>query len=231
MARLRRVVVAGHTHLIVHRGHSGAVVFADATDCGLYLASLQDAAREFHVAVHAYALLPSEVRLLVTPGTPDALAQLMQSVGRRYVRGHNYKYVRSGSPWDGRFRSTVIEAQRYFVACVRYVETAGGDEWPDSEGSMPAPTSTSLAHHLGTRVDPLIADHPAFWALGNTPFEREVAYRRYVQARPSLTEASMFSQACLSGWVLGSAAFIAYIGELTGRRPAPVARGRPRKSN
>ena len=233
MARLPRVVLPGHPHLIIHRGHSGQAVFLDALDRTAYLSSVREAARGARVLVHGYALLPSETRLLVMPETEDGMAELMQSVGRRYVPAFNRKYERSGTPWEGRFRSTVIEAERHFAACLRFVEG-----WADAAqagaggpiGAGDGPPWSSAAHHLGLKIDPLISDHPVFWAFGNTPFEREAAYRRYAQQAPPDGEVAAILLAALNGWVLGSAEFSALVAQQTGRRPQPARRGRPRKA-
>jgi putative transposase len=204
---------------------------ADVADRGLYRACLLDAARAANVAVHAYSLLPTEVRLLVSPHTERGLADLMQAVGRRYVRAFNQKYQLTGTPWEGRFRSAVIEVEAQFLPCLRFVETgtAGDPPVPTLVGTEPNHAS-SLAHHLGLRGDTLVTDHPAFWDLGNTPFDREAAYRRFIDQPVDATEVAAILHAALNGWVLGSQAFADMISDSTGRRPQRIARGRPRKS-
>lgn len=227
MARLPRLVIPGHPHVVIHRGHSGQAVLLDAADRALYLASLNESTGTAGVALHAYALLSTEIRLLVTPNTTDGLADLMQSIGRRYVPAFNKKYGRTGSPWEGRFRSTVIEAERHFLACLRFVEAWGEDVDLGAPSSTRAVPGSSAAHHLGISADPLVADHPAFWALGNTPFEREAAYRRFAEQPPTEAEVAVILLAARNGWVLGSPAFCAMVAQKTGRRPQPARRGRP----
>ena len=231
MARLRRIVLAGHPHLIVQRGHSGQRVFVDATDRESFLASLRDAAREARVAIHAYGLLASEVRLLATPETSAGLALMMQAVGRRFVRTYNQRHDRTGTPWEGRYRSTVIEAARYLLPSMRFVEApvGGGQSAPAGGYDHDVAMWSSAAHHLGEHLDPLVSQHPAFWALGNTPFEREAAYRRFVSQPPPDEELAAILLSTLHGWVLGSKAFATEAGEKAGRRAQPAARGRPRK--
>src|SRR5437764_337892 len=113
MARLPRLAIAGLPHLVIQRGHNGQIVFADAVDRASYRAALREAAGKAGVAIHAYALLDAQVRMLVTPESPQALSSLMQSVGRRYTAGFNRRHGRSGTLWDGRFRATVIDAPTY----------------------------------------------------------------------------------------------------------------------
>jgi putative transposase len=226
MARLPRAVMPGHPHLLIHQGHSGQPVFLDAADAALYLAILGDAARFARLAVHAYALFAGEVRVLATPEAADGLAQLMQAVGRRYVPAFNKTYTRSGTPWEGRFRSAVVEPGPEFLACLRFIEAPTPARGSPRTGE---PLLSSAAHHLGHRVDPLVADHPAFWALGNTPFEREAAYRRFIEQPQEEAAVATILLAARNGWALGSPAFRATVAQHTGRRVQAAARGRPRK--
>lgn len=224
MARLPRLVLPGQIHLVIHRGHNGQPVFLGDEDRLSYLSALKDGLVDQAVELHAYALLPDAVRLMLTPKASGSLAGLMQFIGRRFVPSFNRRHERSGTPWEGRFRSTVVEAAGHFAACLRFVERP-----PSIDASASATAWSSLPHHLGARVDPLIREHPAFWAFGNTPFEREAAYRRFSEEVIPAGELASILHATTHGWVLGSAAFIAQAGEQTQRRPKPAARGRPRK--
>lgn len=228
VARLPRAVVPGELHLVIHRGQSGQPVFLTDDDRRRYLDALRTAARETQTAIHAYALLPGEVRLLATPPTAGALATLMQAVGRRYVKGFNQAHGRTGTPWEGRFRSTVVEADTHFLACLRFVESSlplGAEA-----AAADAAPSSSAAHHMGVRADPLITEHPAFWALGNTPFDREAGYRRLLdEPLPAMRHAEI-ADAGAKGWALGSTGFKERVADMTGRRATPAVRGRPRKN-
>jgi putative transposase len=230
VARLRRIVMPGQPHLVIQRGHSTLDVFAEARDRDSYLSCLGDAAREARVAIHAYGLLPNEVRLLVTPNDAQGLSHLVQATGRRFVRLFNQRHGRGGTPWEGRFRSTVIETEPHFLACLSFVEglsTAASNAMPSGEGEAP---HSSAAHHLAGRDDPLVQAHPAYWALGNTPFEREAAYRRFAAQPVPPERVAAILHAALNGWVLGSDAFAALLAEQARRKTRPSPAGRPRKS-
>jgi putative transposase len=229
MARLPRLVVPGLPHLIIHRGHNGQTVFVDEGDFALYRQALAEAAAVAGVAVHGYGLFPAEVRLLVTPADENALGSMMQALGRSFVRAFNLKHQRSSTPWEGRFRSTVIEADRHFLDCLRFAEGVGVGGMALAQTDEVSAWS-SAAHHLGTRPDPLVVDHPAFWALGNTPFEREAAYERRLLQPQSSREAAAIAEAALKGWPLGSKEFAQRLTDTTGRRTQPLRRGRPRGS-
>jgi putative transposase len=196
-------------------------VLVDEIDLGAYRRALARAAASAGVVVHGYGLFETEVRLLLTPARAPDLGTMMQSLGRHFVRAFNQRHGRSGSPWEGRYRSTVVEPDLY-LPCLRFVE--GGDV--DSAGPVLA---TSLTHHLGGKVDPLLIEHGAFWGLGNTPFDREVAYRQYLARSLDPVLAGRLRDAVLKGWALGSPAFVASLSTLGVRRGAPVKKGRPPK--
>ncbi|MCS7101111.1 MAG: transposase, partial [Burkholderiaceae bacterium] len=122
MARLPRVAAAGYPHHVIQRGIDRQPVFRAPADYRRYLECVADQLAVREVALHAYVLMPNHVHLLLTPGTREALSRFMQGIGRRYVRWFNDAYARSGALWEGRFRCTVIDADRYLLACMRYIE-------------------------------------------------------------------------------------------------------------
>lgn len=227
MARLARLVVPHQPHHIIQRGHDGSSVFRDEQDFRSFLAWLRESARQFRVAVHAYVLMPDHLHLLATPQDETGLARMMQWVGRQYVPYFNARHGREGTLWQGRYRAVVLEPGRYLLACSRYVELH-----PVRAGLALNPAEypwSSCAHHLGMRVDPVITDHVDYWGLGNTPFDREAAYRAWLEQGASEAEVRMFSEATRRGWPLGSDQYKNALARQLGRRVAPAARGRPRK--
>jgi putative transposase len=229
MARQRRLVLGGHAHHLVQRGHNLQNVFIDDEDRRCYLAALQEAARVHGVAVHAYALLDNQVQLLLTPPTEVALSQVMQSLGRRYVAAFNRRHGRSGTLWDGRFRAAVVQPGAHTLHSLRLIDGLAarlGGAGPDS-GSA----ASSAPHRLGLRRNPLVTDPPEFWQLGNTPFEREAAYGRLLEQGLDATTVHPIEQAASHGWAIGSEPFLAQVAQTLGRAVKPRARGRPpRKS-
>lgn len=227
MARLPRLILPGQPHHVILRGNNRQAIFFSDLDRQHLLATLSEVATLYGVSVHAYVLMDNHFHLLATPPAADALSRMMQALGRRYVGWFNARHQRTGTLWEGRFRAGLIEGERHLLACMRYIELnpvraglcAQADEWPWS----------SAAHHLGLSRQPLITEHPLYWSMGNTPFEREHAYREFVAQGVSGHEQTQFTEAVLRGRPVASEAFLKPLaGEhdrVLSRRP----RGRPRK--
>lgn len=227
MARLSRLSVADLPHLVEQSGHNAQAVSTDAQDREAYRGFLAQAAAEAGVAIHAYCLDSNRVLLLATPHDADGLSRMMQRLGRRYTAWFNRRHGRSGTLWAGRFRTTVIDPQTQLVPAMRHVEcdaALAGDATAAAGARI-----SSVAHHLGMLVDPLVSDHLRFWALGNTPFERHAAYRLLVTQPLTERERRVFDDAVRKGWALGPEAFLARLAEQSSRRVQPLAPGRPRR--
>lgn len=227
MARLPRLVVPGQPHHIIQRGADRRDVFCDDGDHQVFLNWLREAARQYQVAIHAYVLMPNHLHLLATPADEVGLGRMMQWVGRHYVPYFNQKYGRVGTLWQGRYKTTVIDSERYFLTCSRYIELN-----PVRAGMLSDPGQyrwSSYAHHVGLHPDPLVTDHALYWALGNTPFAREAAYRDLAQQALTPEQIAALSEATLKGWALGSDQFKAGLEQQVERRVRPAKRGRPSK--
>ena len=225
MARLPRLTLPGYPHHIIQRGNNRQMIFADTQDFATMMALLAENAHKFAVAVHAYVLMDNHFHLLATPATAEALPLMMQAVGRSYVRYFNQRHARSGTLWEGRYRSTLIETERYLLACMVYIDLN-----PVRAGMVAQPGAwqwSSHAHYLGQRIDKLVTPHALYWALGNTPFAREAAYAGLVQAGIGSGDQAALTDAALSGWALGDAEFVAELQKKSPRRVAKAKAGRP----
>ncbi len=226
MARLQRLYVPGMPQLVLQRGNNRTTIFTDEQDFQQYRSFLRESAREAQVAIHAYVLMPDHVHFLVTPAAEQATGNMMQRLGRRYVRWFNDRHFRSGTLWEGRYRSTVVEPREWFLAASRYVELN-----PVRQGFVGVPSAyqwSSCRHHTGLEQDPLITDHVLYWGLGNTPFERQAGYRQLLEAGSSPGELDRIRFAEHRGWVLGGEATI-QCDASANRRLSPLPKGRPRK--
>lgn len=229
MARLPRLTVPGYPHHIIQRGNNRQAIFADSSDYELLWSLLEEYSRQFKVAVHGYVLMSNHLHLLATPQVVDGVPQMMQAVGRRYVRIFNQRHGRSGTLWEGRYKSTLIQAERYLLACMVYIDLN-----PVRAGIAAAPADyrwSSHRHYLGLRSDKLVTPHPLFWELGNTPFAREEAYATLVQHGLSSEQEAALTQSALRGWALGEPDYVADLQRRTERRVAKALAGRPRKTN
>jgi putative transposase len=225
MARLRRLVLPGQVHHLVHRGHNAQPVFVDDEDRRDYLAALLGAARANAVVLHAYALVDNEVQLLLRPPNESALSRTMQALGRRYVAGFNRRHGRSGTLWQGRFRAGVVQDGAHVLESLLLIDTLAARRVPAV--LPPESVWSSAAHRLGLRRDPLVTDPPEFWRLGNTPFEREAAYGALLAQGLDATLAQRIEHAAANGWALGAPEFLAQVASALGRPVRPRARGRP----
>ena len=225
MARLPRLTVPGYSHHIIQRGNNRQAIFASVIDYDMVLALLQENAQKFSVAVHAYVLMSNHFHLLATPETEDGLPLMMQAVGRRYVRYFNDRQGRSGTLWEGRYRSTLIQTDRYLLACMAYIDLN-----PVRAGMVPEAKDylwSSHGHYIGLRDDKLVSPHSLFWGLGNTPFEREAAYADLVSIGISPAQQADLTRSALNGWALGDESFVNELQKRTERRLVMGQAGRP----
>jgi putative transposase len=225
MARQARLTIPGHPHHLLIRGNNRQPIFVDDDDRQRLLRQLSDTLREHPLTLHAYVLMPNHLHLLVTPTNADALSRAMQSLGRRYVASFNARHQRSGTLWEGRYRAHVVGGADNVLQCMRFIELN-----PQRVGLAPGLLEdgwSSLPHHLGALRDPLITEPPAYWQLGNTPFEREAAYRHWLEQGVGSLEAQRIVSALVGGRPLGDSAFVAELERLTTRSFAVRPRGRP----
>lgn len=225
MARLPRRTVAGYPHHVIQRGNNRQVIFASDADRRMLLALLWENAGKFGVAIHAYVLMDNHFHLLATPPSAEALSQMMQAVGRRYVRHFNDAQERTGTLWEGRYKSALVQTDRYLLACMAYIDLN-----PVRAGLVMQPQDyrwSSHRHYVGLEIEKRITPHPLVWELGNTPFARESGYSALVQAGITERLRQAVTQSAFKGWVLGDDKFIADLQKMTPRRLSKGTAGRP----
>ena len=122
MARLSRLYFPGCAQHVTQRGNNRDACFYAEADYKAYLAFLKDAATKYQVAIHAFVLMTNHVHLLVTPGNEQGVSRMMQAQGRKYVQYFNFTYGRSGTLWEGRYKSTLVDAEHYLLTVYRYIE-------------------------------------------------------------------------------------------------------------
>lgn len=228
MPRRRRVHLPDVPLHIVQRGHNREACFFSDEDFHCYRRWLGEALAAHDCALHGYVLMTNHVHLLLSPRRPEAVPPLMIALGRRYVQYINRTYRRSGTLWDGRYKSSLVQAETYLLACQRYIELN-----PVRAGMTDDPAgyrwSSYRANGLG-QPDPLLSAHPLYLALGTEPTTRRAAYRALFRAELDGEAIDAIRQAADQSQPLGDGRFHAQIARALGERRVPRPRGRPRRS-
>jgi len=208
---------------VVQRGNNRQVCFADDADLKAYANWLREAADKYSVAIHAWVFMTNHVHLLVTPSSVDGVSRCMQYLGRHYVRRFNYRYRRTGTLFEGRFKSGIVQSREYLLICQRYIELN-----PVRAGMVSDPadyTWSSYRAHAFAKPVGLWSPHPEYRALGNTPFQRGAAYREFFQAQLADKLNDDIRAAVNQGLVLGTDRFRAEVEQLTGQPQQRLRRG------
>ncbi len=186
MPRRARLRIAGAPLHIIQRGNNRSACFFADHDYGCYLHHLKELAARYTCSIHAYVMMTNHVHLLLTPGRPDGASLLMKHLGQRYVQYVNRVYDRSGTLWEGRFRSSIVQVETYLLRCQRYIElNPVRASIVDAPGAYP--WSSFGANALGHRGD-LITPHPIFLALGPDEVNRRAAYLELFRGEPEPME-------------------------------------------
>ena len=228
MARLSRNLAPGLVQHVIQRGNNRQAVFFADGDYRLYLDSLQLAAERYACAIHAYVLMTNHVHLLVTPATEDGLSRLMQSVGRRYVRYINSIYQRTGTLWEGRFKSALVDSERYLLTCMRYIELN-----PVRAGMVGKPGDyrwSSYRSNAEGKHSELITTHSLYRKLGGSDGERHRSYRALFELDVDQGTLDRIRAATQTCEVIGNQQFRDQIARALERRIEKMPHGGDRKS-
>jgi len=226
MARLARLIIPGQVHHVLQRGNNGQPIFLRPLDYETWLDLLYAQLQKVELAIHAYVLTPNQFQLLATPQRDDSLQRLLQGIGRSYVRYFNQAHGRTGTLWEGRYRSTVLQAERYLLPSMVYMDLQAVRQGLAVQADAYA--WSSHCHYIGRRVDRLVQPHALLWNTGNTPFAREAYYQAQVAAADDALAREALTAATQKGWALGDADFLASMQKETPRRVTPLPVGRPR---
>ena len=226
MPRRARLRLAGLPLHIIQRGNNRTACFFGDEDYLLYLRHLEELSCKFRCAIHAYALMTNHVHLLLTPVQAESASLLMKHLGQRYVQYVNRTYRRSGTMWEGRFRSSIVEDEGYLLRCHRYIELN-----PVRAGMVTHPRDYRWSSYRSNgegRLLPLLTPHENYLALGSTKGERLAAYRALFRGELSSEEVTEIRSATNGGFVLGGDRFKAEVAAMLGRRVDRGRSGRPK---
>ncbi|AMN46276.1 transposase [Steroidobacter denitrificans] len=228
MLRIGRLVVEGYPHHVVQRGHNRHVVFAAHEDYERYLSDVRELKQTFGVRLHAYCLMTNHVHLLLEPReTRAALGTFMKALAARATRYRNRLEGRSGTLWESRYKSSLVQTDTYLLACCRYIElnpvrarvTASPTDYPWS----------SAPERLGQKPADLLDWSPSYLSLGCSEAERQSAYARYLLEAIPDSEWVLIRKSLQRGQLTGAGKFVDEIEKITGIRVEHRGRGRPRK--
>ena len=212
-------------HVIV-RGNNRQAIFNSQTDMKAYIAWLKQYSKKYQVAIHAWVLMSNHVHILCTPANSTAISQMMQSIGRMYVMYFNKTYQRSGTLWEGRYRSCLVESEQYLLTLYRYIELN-----PVRAGMVKQPSdytwSSYQCNGLGKQSD-LLSPHNCYLAIHSDVNLRLAAYRALFATHLDEKSIDDIRKATNKGLALGSEAFKHQVAALSGRSVIAGKRGRPK---
>ena len=227
MPRFARYCPPGIPQHIIQRGNNHQACYLAKVDCATYINCLKAASKKHLVQIHAWVLMTNHVHLLATPQSFEGISLMMQDIGRKYVRYFNTANERSGTLWEGRFKSSLVDSENYLLHCYRYIEMN-----PVRAGMVNHPAeymwSSYQCNGLGHRTD-LISFHPLYLALGATEHERQIAYRELCNQPRTEKLIADIRQAINRELVLGSASFKEKMEFVLQVRVRSGTNGRPRR--
>ncbi len=228
MPRQPRYFIPDTPQHVIQRGVDRQAVFFEPRDYELYQQCLLNAAMEQDCHIHAYVLMTNHTHLLITPGQERSIPLLMQAMGRTYVQSLNRLYNRSGTLWQGRYKASLVQDDRYLLSCYRYIELnpvrAGLVESP---GQFPY---SSYARNALGKFDNLITPHPVYLSLAASAASRLAAYRQLFSGELHPELLTLIRNTTNACQVLGSEEFKDQIEAMLGRSVRPGKAGRPWRS-
>jgi len=227
MARLPRIDFPGVPQHLIVRGNNRGLMFRDDGDRIIFLRYLGDALNACACDLHAYVLMDNHVHLLATGHVAGELSELMQRLGRKFARMVNLRWDRTGSLFEGRFRSSLVESERYLFTCMSYIELN-----PVRAGIVAAPSDyawSSFAQNASGDPRHPIVPHALYFGLGPGPAERANAYRAMVGGGIRDSDIDLIRTCARKCRALGSDEFCGEVESRLERAVVPRGQGRPKK--
>jgi putative transposase len=228
MARKPRLSLPSIPQHVIQRGNNRQPCFFSEQDFKVYLSKLEEYAKKHQVFVHAFVLMTNHVHLLMTPTESNGISKVMQSLGRYYVRYFNHTYQRTGTLWEGRYKSSLVDSDNYFLTVSRYIEL---NPVRAAMVQHPAeyPWSSYQSNALGKRIK-LLTPHTCYLQLGCTLTMQQQRYQSLFNHHIPPMTIEQINTATNKEWVLGNSHFKTYIEQQTGKQTSPKPRGGDRRS-
>jgi len=229
MPRKPRFIIPGLPQHVIIRGVNRDPIFYQDIDYRYYLMRLREAMEKHGCFLHSYALMTNHVHLLLTPADTLSLGKTVQVLGRYYVQYFNESYGRTGTLWEGRYKSALVDTERYLLICYRYIELN-----PVRAGMVTHPADypwSSYRHNAIGQSNLILTPHDKYNQLGATDKERKDNYQALFEAHLSELELDEIRHAANREWVLGSDHFKARVARQLERRTTPLSRGGDHRSS
>lgn len=226
MPRIGRLVIPNYPHHVIHRGHNRKCVFATHDDYAYYLENLSEWKNKLSCKIYAYCLMTNHVHLVVDPGNdPESMGKLMKRVAGRQTRFVNRVTNRTGTLWEGRYRSSIVCKDTYLLACCRYIELN-----PIRAGIVSHPSEYRWTSYTAktTAYPGIIDPDPAFLALSEDEWHRKRKYEEWVLSSIPDRELETIRGAIQRGHLTGTHQLQNEVAEKLGIRLELKSRGRPR---
>jgi putative transposase len=229
MVRRARLAIAGIPWHVIHRGNNRSRCFFTSSDYSYYLGTLAEQAVKFDCLIHAYVLMTNHVHLLITPARETSAALLMKNLAQRHTQLINRRDNRTGTLWEGRFKSCLAQDDAYVLTCYRYIELN-----PVRAGMVDNPGSyywSSYGVNGDGKSSSVITPHADYLALGADTNERLARYRKSFSALLSETELRSIRRATNGNFVLGTDSYLSALQAQLDRQVAPLRRAKPTKGD
>lgn len=227
MPRRARLLLPEVPIHIIQRGNNRQACFYTPEDYSFYLEWLTEYAGKAGCRIHGYVLMTNHVHLLLSSSKTEGPGKLMKALGQRDVQYVNRHYRRSGSLWEGRFRSCLVQEEAYLLACHRYIELN-----PVRADMVRHPADYPWSsYRINGQGEPseLIKPHPLYEALGKDDAERQAAYRQLFRHKLDSDVMDVIRSATHGNYALGDERFADQISAAIGRRASRGRAGRPIK--
>lgn len=228
MARRPRVLVPNMPVHVVQRGNNRQACFFQAADYAVYLKKLKECADKFNVRIHCFVLMTNHVHLLLQASDYEGISYVMQSLGRYYVRYINTTYNRTGTLWEGRFKSSLVNSDEYLLQVYQYIELN-----PVRAKMVDHPKDyvwSSYHANGGNKNIAMLEPHPLYLSLGNDSASRKLAYNRLLDNSLSNEIVNKIRLSINKSRVLGDDKFVKQISEQLERFVGYLEHGGDRRS-
>ena len=227
MPRGPRPVVPNIPHHVIHRGNNRQQIFYSDKDYSFLVKTIREAKRQFNCMIYGYCFMPNHIHIIVQPSDMDSLSKMLKLVAGRYTRYVNKTYKRTGTLWEGRFKSSPIEQERYLLGCIRYIEMN-----PVKAKVVKDPEEyrwSSYRKRAFGEDDPILDLDTYYLELGETLQERAEAYRKWFKESILEDEMNHIRKGIRNAIPIGSKDFINNLSQILGRNVVFRERGRPRR--